>query len=349
MGSVWLGGVCSCIVAIDEERSAVGVTHDCLVPTPAGVARLSAPVSLEFGDRSLWIFDFVELDSGERVFNAAAFVTSVEEVCGAGPLLQRNADSMPTSLLALTAEERRSNRERADGRQLQLQPTGGLVHQGTGYLYYDHALVGPGLFDREHLGTGLCVLPIGAQRCNRLVRNGGSILWAPAESVLNQGGFVVDGRAYIYGCRQVAEFTAPCVVFGVPIDDIESPPAYKVLSFFAGWVDELERGSTVVNALGALTVAEAEAGIVAVVVDTFESRAYVRRAKGPDEALGRAIASFDLAVPNSLFVVGGRAHASLRRSSLEFHVSYLSDDPAEPGLHVTTFRLFGSDVGEPYQ
>jgi|GEM_PF-2269819 hypothetical protein len=201
----------SCIDTIDEKNSAVGqLTSDCVVPVPDGVRSLDAPVSLEYSDGSLWIWRSLELADGRIVPNASALVSDATQACASGVSLGLDAAGAPASLLALTPQETAANAARSDGRQLALVPFGGFVYAGLGYLFYDHALVGPGIFDEESQGTGLCVRADQAVTCNRVTVNGDTILWKPDQRILNSGGLVVDERALVYGCRRVASFSTPC-------------------------------------------------------------------------------------------------------------------------------------------
>ena len=131
-------------------------------------------------------------------------------MCASGVTLGLDAAGAPASLLALTPQETAANAARSDGRQLARVPFGGFVYAGLGYLFYDHALVGPGIFDEESQGTGLCVRADQAVTCNRVTVNGDTILWKPDQRILNSGGLVVDDRALVYGCRRVASFSTPC-------------------------------------------------------------------------------------------------------------------------------------------
>jgi hypothetical protein len=76
------------------------------------------------------------------------------------------------------------------------------VYQAVGYLYYEHTLVGPGVFDAEILGTGLC-----------LVSGARSTVYAArrerrheALAIQCVGGLIYDGRAVLLGCRHLASF-----------------------------------------------------------------------------------------------------------------------------------------------
>ncbi len=163
LGWAWLVVValtaCGCVHHISEEESTVGEkTHECVVPKVAGVRELGAPVSLEYPDASLWIWDSLTTDDGNVVANASARVTSSSAVCADGPILTRDAAGALQSLLTLNAHELADNATREDGRQLLLTPRGGFVSDQLGYLYYEHTVVGPGVLDAEVVGTGLCIV-----------------------------------------------------------------------------------------------------------------------------------------------------------------------------------------------
>ena len=339
----------SCIDTIEQETSAVGqVTSDCVVPVPDGVRSLDAPVSLEYTDGSLWIWRSLELADGQIVPNASAFVSDATQACGSGVSLGLDAAGAPASLLALTPQETAANAARSDGRQLALVPFGGFVYAGLGYLFYDHALVGPGIFDEESQGTGLCVRADQAVTCNRVTVNGDTILWKPDQRILNSGGLVVDDRALVYGCRRVASFSTLCTVSGAPLDALEVPSAYQAYNLFNGWVDQLPDASVLADELGPVTVSAFSGAFMATTLDIFESRFYVRRMPSATGEMDRRIAIFDAFPPASWFSGGGREHSGLRRSPRTIHVSYSTSGVAAPGLHLATFRFF-AELGEIYQ
>lgn len=331
-----------CVRALDEERSSIGeLERDCLLPVPEGVTGLEAPVSLEYADGSLWTWNSVELDDGRIIETPSAFVPSVDEACSRGPTLSLDDAGDPATLLSLTDEERDENAARTDGRRLALVPTGGFVHEGTGHLYYDHVLFGPGFFDAESLGTGLCLLGPGATSCERIAPDGDTVFFRADERLINRGGLVEGERAILYGCRQVASLTAICTVTGVPLDRVTEPSAYQVWNAFDGWVDDPLAAAVIVDELGPLTVSPYEDGFLGTVIDIFESRVYVRYAEKATDELERRIEVFDLVPPESWFPGGGREHSSLREEPRTMHVSYFTDNTSERGLHLATFRFFG--------
>ena len=339
----------ACIDHIDEETSPVGeLTSDCVVPLPEGVRSLGAPASLEYPDGSLWIWRSLELVDGRIVPNASAFVSDANEACGSGVTLGLDASATPASLLALTPQETQANAARIDGRQLALVPFGGFVYVGLGYLFYDHALVGPGIFDEESLGTGLCVRADQAVTCDRVTLNGDTVLWKQDQRILNSGGLVVDDRALVYGCRHVASFSAFCTVSGAPLDALEVPSAYQVYNSFNGWVDQLSDASVITDELGPVTVSAYSGGFMATTLDIFESRFYVRRMPSAAGELDRRIAIFDALPPASWFLGGGREHSGLRRNPRTIHVSYSTSAAGAPGLHLASFRFF-AEFGGLYQ
>jgi hypothetical protein len=336
----------ACIDHIDEETSSVGqLTSDCVVPVPDGVRSLGAPASLEYPDGSFWIWRSLELADGQIVPNATAFVSDAAEACGSGVSLGLDASGAPASLLALTQQETEANVARTDGRQLALVPLGGFVYAGLGYLFYDHTLVGPGIFDEESLGTGLCVRADQAVTCDRVSVNGDTILWTQAQRILNSGGLVVGDRALIYGCRPVASFSTLCTVAGAPLDAVEDPSTYQVYNAFNGWVDQLNDGSAIADELGPVTVSAFSGAFMATTLDIFESRFYVRRMSSATGAMDRRIAIFDALPPTSWFLGGGREHSGLRRSPRTIHVSYSTSVAVAPGLHLASFRFF-AELGE---
>jgi hypothetical protein len=321
-----------CITRLEEHETHVGeVARDWVVPVPANVAALGPPVSLEYPDASLWIWP--DLD------NAFARLTSIDEVCVSGPVLQ-------PPLFTLSAGEVTANETRTDGRQLAVVPTGGLAEAGTGYIYYDHVLWGPGLFDAEVLGTGLCVLPPGASSCERVEVNGSTLLWTPVERVLDRGGFVIDDpdvgrRAIIAGCRKVASFEHPCTLTGVPVDALRDPTSYRVFDVFEGWVERLVDASVLTDSVGAFTLSHFDGAFLAIQLDIFDHRVYVQWSPNALADYGDKIATFGAVPPAGPFLTGGREHAALRTRPRSMVVTYVTDGTDAPGLHLVDFHFYG--------
>ncbi len=332
-----------CIEPLGEEASTLGeVIADCVVPRPAAVAGLGAPVSLEYADHSLWLWDQLELSGGGVVAGAAAVVADAGSVCAQGPALVTDPGGAPRSLLALTAAEVAANAARTDGKRLALLPRGGFVDGDEGYLLYAHALLRPGLLDVEELGSGLCVLAAGATACERITGDdGATVLW-PADRWLDGGGLVVGDRAVVVGCRRVAAFTTPCVVSGAPLARVRDPSAWQVWNAFTGWVDDAGNGSVLLDSTGAVTLSAYEDGFLVTSLDPFENRVEARRSAVATDGFDHPSALFDT-VPASFFPSGGREHSGLRHGAARtVHVSYATDGAAAPGLHLVTFRFHGA-------
>jgi len=345
---VGLGGA-GCVHPIDEETTSSGVLlRDCVVPVPGDIAALGAPVSLEYPEGSLWIWTVLALSNGSLALNASALVTSAAEVCSQGPDLRRDDDGSLVSLLDLSPAEVADNATRADGKHLWLEPTGGFVYQGAGYLFYEHQL-GTGFLDSRSLGTGLCVLAAGASSCDRVAVGGSTLLWTDDLRALDQGGLLAGDRALVYGCREVASLSRICIVAGAPLAQVRDPSTYLYLNVFAGWVSDPLSASVMASELGPITVTDWPGGIIATTLDPFDRGVYIRKAASPSVAFDRRLFAFSAAPTEAAFPAGGREHPALRQSSLEINVSYAVERDAVTSLHLATFRFHGSDTGKPYQ
>ncbi|MGC4094514.1 MAG: hypothetical protein QM756_42690 [Polyangiaceae bacterium] len=341
----WLcqSALAGCITHIDDESSSIGrVERDCVVPSPAGVESLGAPVSLEYPDHSLWVWEALRLAAGRSVSTPSAIVESVAAACSAGPTLTLDEQGEPVSLIALTPAEADQNAARVDGKWLALSPLGGFVYEGTGYLYYDHVLRGPGVFDATSLGSGLCILAPGAIQCERVGLSEQTVLFDSAGPVVNYGGLVFGEQALVYGCRPVAELQSVCTVAAAPLDRVAEQGAYQFHSSFGGWQSGLEGAASIVDELGPITVAPYDDEYLMTTLDLFEARVYVRRAQSPLGPFGRRIEAFDVLPSLTFFPGGGREHAALRTSAHALAFSYTTDHPDAPGLHLVSYRIFGN-------
>jgi len=331
-----------CIESLDTEHSPIGtIERDCVIPAPREIEALSAPSSIEYSGRSLWIWETLSLTEGGEVDTPYARVASADNLCADGPELALNADGKVASLISLTETEQAENDVRSDGRRLKLVPRGGFVDQGTAYLFYDHLLRGPTAFDEQNLGTGLCVLRDEAAPCERVGLPDDTRIFDPQVRVLNRGGLVVDGRALVYGCRSVAALQGVCTVTGAPLDALTVAAKYQVHNDFSGWQTALEQASNISDEIGPITVSPRGRGYLMTVLDIFDSRVYLRHADTPLGPFGRRIPAFQTLPTRGGFPGGGREHAGLSRDPQTIHLTYTTDDPSAPGLHIVTFRSFG--------
>jgi len=334
---------CGCIHHISEEESTVGEkTLDCVIPPAAGVGELRTPISLEYPDSSLWIWDSLTTDDSTVVANASARVPNASTVCAAGPTLTRDATGAPLSLLELSPDELADNTARADGRQLVLAAHGGLVSDNVGYLYYEHTLIGPGVFDAEILGTGLCIVSDTARPCERLEVNGSTVLWPASEWPKNQGGLIDGERAFLLGCKRIASFDVPCVISSVPLGQIRDPSAYRYFNAFSDWVEAPDSASVVLNLAGTVTLTPMDGKYAATNLDIFDATFRLRFANSPTGSFGMPIDLFREQPPTNGFTQGGHEHHALRASDRSLAFSYfVADTGARHGLHLINFELNG--------
>ena len=121
--SLWAMG---CVKELGNDAPALGqVDHDCVVPLPEGVETWGAPVSIEYPDGSLWIWESVTLTGGETRHNVAAFVKSVDAVCNGELSLITDVGGLPVSLVELDEAEMQWNTNRTDGRRVELHDARG--------------------------------------------------------------------------------------------------------------------------------------------------------------------------------------------------------------------------------
>jgi len=332
----------SCVEHLGEESSAVGkLERDCVVPVPAGVVQLTAPTALEYPDETLFIWPMLALTDDSIVPNAVAHASDAATLCSNGPELVLDENDQPRSILPLSAAEQDENSARDDGRHLELVPVGGLVHDGVGYLFYEPTLFGPGFFDSEKLGTGLCVLD-GGDDCERVTLDGSTILFPPTARALNQGGFVDHGRALVYGCTHAASFSDPCTLSSAPVDELTDPTAYRIYNEFDGWLTKPTDATILFDRPGALTVSPFDGKFAAVTLDIYSSRFELQVAPAPTGHFEPPHELFQAVTPDGLFPSGGKEHSGLRGESRTLHVSYFTDRAgSEYGLHLASFQVFG--------
>jgi len=340
-----LGGA-GCAVEMEEESLRIGaVVADCVLPVPPEVTALGAPVSLDFADGSLWIFGSTELTApnaaGAMVLpNAAALVRTVADACAGRLDFVRDASGAPQPLVPLLPEEEQANAARTDGRFLDITPQGGFVHDRRGVLYYQQVLRGPGIFDAEVLGVGVCLADGPGTPCVRdatLVFAGSTPAWGGSGVVGD------DGYAYVTTCFHAAAFEDLCGVARVPPDEAADPAAYAFYSVFGEWTTDPRNFSAVITDATRVTPGRDPAlgRFTAVFPDIWESTIVLRLARDPWGGFGFRWRLFEAVPPDDWFIGGGVEHAALRSADgLTLAVTYSTTAAAGPaGLHLVTVRL----------
>lgn len=89
------------------------------------------------------------------------FVRSAAEACAGRFEAFRDGAGAIGPFVPLTTDEVQQNCARTDGRRLTRTPLGGFATAAHGHVYYEDALAGPGPFDVERVGTGLCTFALG--------------------------------------------------------------------------------------------------------------------------------------------------------------------------------------------
>ncbi len=356
--------VLSIVAAALIAQVGCGVEGDLLAPPVASVQRdctvrvanaeAAGPVSLEYPGGSLWIWASLQWTPPEggdalQMRNVAAWVSDTDETCrGELPLIGAE-QGQPAVVLPLLQEELDDNASRQDGRRWALEPLGGPVHQGVGYLYYERRLLGPGIFDVHSVGVGLCVFDTPGHPCRRLETGPNAddptLLFEGGPSWRSLSAAVEDDTAYLVVCTHAAAFNDPCVLSRVPVPALHDPVAYSWANWGAddGWTSDRFNGVALLDSAGQVTLRRSPTldAWQLVVTDIWTSRVTLWLAQdvtGPYEQEGTL---FDAEQPHDWFVIGGREHASLGSpDGSTIVVSYSSDpDGAGQQLHLVTLRL----------
>jgi hypothetical protein len=250
-------------------------------------------------------------------------------------------------VIALTADEQLWNEGRTDGRRLALAPLGGFVAGGAGTLYYEKVVRGPGIFDSERLGVGVCAIDAPGASCVRatpgVYEHDATLVWLGDGRHLGAPGFVdSDGRAYLYACVHAAAFEDHCVAARVRPADAADPRAYEAYNAFDGWADA-KNGTVAFD--GPSSVTPAYNGFlgrwVAVYADIWASEIVLRTAAAPEGEFARPSPLVHAVPPEDWFIGGGAAHAALASPGGDtLVVSYHTGaDAGPPGLHLVTVEL----------
>lgn len=330
IGVVLLSSLGGCVWVLDTESTSAGESWDCLVPLPP-LTTVSPPVDAG----RLWLFESATLADGTELRGAAAEITG--DPCD-GIDLVRDESGTARSLLVLTSAENAANVWRTDSRRLALAPRASFEDAGATIVYYDHLLFGPGFFDVETIGTGICRLE-GVSECERVA--GGAPLWSEDDLPVRSA-FVEAGFAWLVVCRKAAAFVEHCTLGRVGLAEVETPSAYRWLNVYSGWTEDPTNATVVFDHIGPVSVGwnPYHERFSAVTMDVFQSRAAVRLATSPTEPFSRPFPLFDAIPPDDWFIGGGVEHPALRaENGRTLRISYTTNNVEDPGLHLTTFRF----------
>jgi hypothetical protein len=318
----------SCIDPVATEHQAghsATVERDCIAPPPSGLVAPGAPVALELDYGSLWLWNEPTLAAGGTVPNAAALVVSVDAGCAGsyGPLV--------APVVPLLPSEAAENRTRSDGKRTVPVPRGGFSAGGHGYLYYDVVVRGPGVFDEERLGTGVCIIDSPNAPCVR----DDHLLWGAGQTSWAASGFSdVNGLAYLAACHHVAADTDLCGLARVAAGSTTDPTAYRFWSK-DGWATDASDYDVAFSGISGATLGpRAFGGVLAVSRNIWDSTIEARMAPAGPGSFSPPFALVAAKPPSAWFIGGGAWHQSLDRDGL-VTVSYSNDD----GVHLVQVRI----------
>ena len=302
----------ACAVEMDTE--VVGphaqVLSDCTVEPSPG-----PPVAVELPEGSLWLWEA-----------SSAVVARGSDPCA--------GLSLGAPLVPLLPEEIAENETRTDGRRIGVTPRGGFFAGGLIHLYYDLVVFGPGIFDAETLGTGLCTTADAATPCVR----DASFVFPPDRGWPVHGVVGADGLAYLLGCYHAAAFRDLCGAARVAPERAADSTAYEYFSWAQdGWIADPRQFTVAFENAGAITPSYDPAGgrWLVVTADIFSSEISLRTSAQPWDGWSDPEPLLSVVPPSDWFIGGGREHASLRSDDGKtLAISY-----ANPTLHLARVRL----------
>ena len=329
--------------ASSHSPKAGTLLRDCVVPMPAAVSAWSAPASIAYPDGALWIFPSATLADGSAATGAAIWIASADAACTGPADLLRKPDGGPAALLVLDDAETSANAARTDGRALALVPKAGFRDSGLGYLYYDRVLAGPGPYDVELLGTGICVLDSIAGTCARAVDDAGStVLWLGDDFPVRSA-FVDAGMAYLLACRQPASLMQSCTLARVASGSAAIAAAYEYYDAFQGWSASRTQATQVLDDLAnvSLSYNPFHGRNTVVLTNGFDGKVSLRLGNVLDGSFGSPIPLFTAVAPaQGNLLDGGAEQTSLRGDGGRvIHVAYAAGSFAARELHLASFQF----------
>jgi hypothetical protein len=326
-----------------RSTSAGSVERDCVVPMPADIAAWSTPATIAYPDGALWVFPSVTSSDGSVVPGAAAWFASADAVCAGAAVWLRNSDGSLAALLALSPAESNANASRGDGRGLMLLPRTGVSEAGASSLFYEHVLAGPGSFDFEGLGTGVCSLDRVAGTCTRAVDAFGStVLWL-GEEFPARSAFAESGTTHVLACRAPAALMQSCTLARVATSSAGTPSAYSYFNAFSGWQPSRASATQVLDDLAnvSLSFNPYQGRFTVVLLDPFAGKVSLRMASAPEQAFVAPVPLFSTAPPApGTFVDGGAEQTAFRgENGRVIHIVYTADSGGGREIHLASFRF----------
>jgi hypothetical protein len=243
----------SIAIACGDDETPADVPELGPLRSPAVVTGRDGGAAAMVAGRMLWTFN----DTLMTVYGADGFSyrsSTAGWAEGASLSLAESLDpnAAPYQLLPYTTDEIAYNRAGGPNERYALWPDA-VVPDGTGgaLIFFAYLKVHPGDLDYEPLGGGVARLSPGQTVASRYP----DLLFVSPEPQFVNGGVVVDGFTYLYGCDPVpGMLDQECRVARAPLAQATERASWQAWNG-SGWSSDLRSGATVLHgAPGQLSV-----------------------------------------------------------------------------------------------
>ncbi len=241
---VLVATVLGCAEEYSDDRLRFGSAEVIgIVNKHASISHLQGGISLDFGDKVLWMFAETELkepnSSGESVLsNTAAWVSADQITSGDEFEFVVDGQQELVQLIPYNTEESQFNASNTE--RIVLKPLGGLVLNGIGYVYYEKLLI-TGLLSQMHLGVGVAQVDTNGvvTRLSPAQHSDPVLLWSETQYNWGQGAFLAqDGYLYVFSAIDKGSLMGATRAARVPTTAIADLAAYQYWNGFEWQANE---------------------------------------------------------------------------------------------------------------
>ncbi len=225
--------ISGCIHDQGGESLDIGTVHEIgVVPKHRSVLSLKGGISLDFGGKVLWVFGetvLTEADiNGNTVIpNSAAWVSDIIISENTQFEFFLSAGNTARQFIPYNSDELTFNG--ANPGQIYLTPVGGVVVNGTGYIYYKKYELGQYLSIRD-MGTGIAAVDSGGN-VTRLTPGSYTdpvLFWEYPGYYWGEGAFHArDGKVYLAACVDEGGLSGATRIARVDADMIPDINSYE--------------------------------------------------------------------------------------------------------------------------
>lgn len=258
---------------LDAQLVVQAVADLGVIPTSPSIRGRDGGYSVQFGERSVWVFGdtFLTLETADGTnfpSNTWSWTTDVHGRDGLSEFSERlDAAQAPTRFFPLTDEEHRFNQRHLQS-NCQAEPCGArwalwpavLIHDPTAdqvLAFYQKIYAEPGSFNFRGVGYGVALWDAFEHAPTRPVLNlipgHPMLLFGADDPAFGSTGFLKEDMLYIYGCKREG-IDKPCRLARVPRQHILDRSAWTYFHYPDQWTSDVTQASRVFSGNDILSI-----------------------------------------------------------------------------------------------